>query len=112
MKKITAIIRPERLEEIRKGLDKLGFPGMTVTEVRGRGVQRGITFEQRAGSYEVAFLSKVKLEIVVNDKDAEKIIDTILEKAYTGEIGDGKIFISEITDVIRIRAGERGRKAL
>jgi nitrogen regulatory protein P-II 1 len=112
MKKITAIIRPEKLDEVRKALDDIGFSGMTVSEVKGRGVQKGITLEWRAGDYRVEFLPKIKLEVIVNDKDFKKVIDVIIEKARTGKIGDGKIFVSDIDNVIRIRTGEEGEKAL
>jgi nitrogen regulatory protein P-II 1 len=112
MKKITAIIRPERLEKVRKKLDELGFYGMTVSEVKGRGVQKGITLEWRVGEYKVEFLPKIKIEMIVEDKDVRKVVDAIMEEARTGNIGDGKIFISDILNVIRIRTGEEGEKAL
>lgn len=112
MKQITAIIRPEKIEEVRKSLDEIGYHGMTVTEVKGRGVQKGITLEWRAGDYRVEFLAKIKLEIVVNNKDTDKVIDAIMKTASTGQVGDGKIFVSTIDDVIRIRTGERSDKAV
>lgn len=112
MKKIEAIIRPEKLDAVKKALDEKGFPGMTVTEVRGRGRQKGITLQWRAGEYRVDLLSKIKIEVVVNDKDADAVIDTILEVAPMKKIGDGKIFIYPIEEIVRVRTGERGRDAL
>ena len=112
MKKITAVIRPEKLEEVREALDKIGFSGMTVSEVRGRGVQKGITLEWRAGDYRIEFLPKIKIEVVVENKDVDKVVNTIIKSSKTGEIGDGKIFVSQVEEVIKIRTDERGDKAL
>jgi nitrogen regulatory protein P-II 1 len=112
MKKIEAIIRPEALEEVRSALDKEGFSRMTVTEVKGRGSQKGITLEWRAGEYKVEFLPKLKLELVVDEFDAERAIKVIVDSVQTGKIGDGKIFVSPVENVIRVRTGERGMKAL
>ena len=112
MKKIEAIIRPEKLHLLRDKLDKKGFSGMTVTEVKGRGRQKGIALQWRAGDYRVEFLQKMKLELVVDDKDAESVIDLICDVAQTGEAGDGKIFVSSIEDVIRVRTKERGCAAV
>ena len=103
MKKIEAIIRPEKLHLLRDKLDKKGFSGMTVTDVKGRGRQKGITLQWRAGDYKVEFLPKMKLELVVEDKDAEVVIDLICDVAQTGEAGDGKIFIYPVEDVVRVR---------
>jgi nitrogen regulatory protein P-II 1 len=108
MKKIEAIIRPERLHMLRDKLDKKGFSGMTITEVKGRGRQKGISLQWRAGGYRVEFLPKIKLEMVIDDKDAEAVIDLICEYAQTGEAGDGKIFIYPVEDVVRVRTKERG----
>ena len=108
MKKIEAIIRPEKLNLLRETLDKSGFPGMTVVEVKGRGRQKGIVLQWRAGDYKVEFLPKVKLEVVVDDKDAETVIDLICDVAHTGEAGDGKIFVYAVEDVVRVRTKERG----
>jgi nitrogen regulatory protein P-II 1 len=108
MKKIEAIIRPEKLHLLRDKLDKKGFSGMTVTEVKGRGRQKGITLQWRAGDYKVEFLPKMKLELVVEDKDAEVVIDLICDVAQTGEAGDGKIFVYPVEDVVRVRTKERG----
>ena len=108
MKKIEAIIRPEKLHLLREKLDSKGFSGMTATEVKGRGRQKGIALQWRAGSYRVGFMPKMKLEIVVDDKDAEVVIDLICDVAQTGEAGDGKIFVYPVEDVVRVRTKERG----
>jgi len=112
MKQLTIIIRPEKLEEVKNALAASGYPGLTVTEVKGRGVQRGVTFEWRAGDYRVDLLAKLKLEIVIKDEDEESVINTIIAAAKTGEVGDGKIFVSTITEAVRIRTGDRGEGAL
>ncbi len=112
LKKIEAIIRQEKLDEVRIALEAEGFVGMTVTEVKGRGSQKGITLEWRAGQYRVEFLPKLKIELVVDAFDAERAIKAIEEAARTGKAGDGKIFVSTVDNIIRIRTGERGRKAL
>ncbi len=112
MKKIEAIIRPEKLNLIREVLDGKGFSGMTVIEVKGRGKQKGITLQWRAGDYRVEFLPKVKLEIVVDDKDTETVIDAICDTVQTGEAGDGKIFVYPVEDVVRVRTKERGCTAV
>ncbi|MBU0629661.1 MAG: P-II family nitrogen regulator [Candidatus Margulisbacteria bacterium] len=108
MKKIEAIIKPEKLEELREALDSKGFSGMTITEVKGRGVQRGITLEWRVGEYRVEFLPKVKVELVVNAKDVDKVIEVILASCSTSSVGDGKIFVLPVEEVVRIRTRERG----
>jgi nitrogen regulatory protein P-II 1 len=112
MKKIEAIIRPEKLEELRETLDKKGFSGMTVTDVKGRGTQKGVTLEWRVGEYKVEFLPKIKLELVVLEKDVESVVKTICSVCSTGSIGDGKIFVSDISYVVRIRTGEAGVVAI
>lgn len=112
MKKIEAIVRPERLERVRKELDEAGFNGMTVTEVEGRGRQKGVTLQWRAGDYTVDFLPKVKVEAVVSDEDVEDAIEAVREGAATGEVGDGKVFVYPIEEVVRVRTGERGEEAL
>ncbi|MFA4857929.1 MAG: P-II family nitrogen regulator [Candidatus Margulisiibacteriota bacterium] len=112
MKKIEVVIRSEKLEELREALDAQGFSGMTVTEVKGRGKQKGITLEWRVGDYRVEFMPKIKVELAVEEKNTEKVISIILEVCSTNSIGDGKIFISPIEDVIRIRTKERGHGAL
>jgi nitrogen regulatory protein P-II 1 len=112
MKKIEAIIRPEKLNMVREKLDARGFSGMTATEVKGRGRQKGITLQWRAGDYRVEFIPKVKLEVVVDDKDAETVIDLICDTVQTGEAGDGKIFVYPVEDVVRVRTKERGCTAV
>ncbi len=111
-KKIEAIIREEKLDEVRVALEAEGFVGMTVTEVKGRGSQKGITLEWRAGQYRVEFLPKLKLELVVDDFDSERAIKAIEGAARTDKTGDGKIFVATIDNIIRIRTGERGGKAI
>ena len=112
MKKIEAIIRPEKLEDLREALDAKGFHGMTVTEVKGRGKQKGITLEWRVGEYRVEFMPKVKVEMVIQEKDLETVIGVITSVCSTGSMGDGKIFISSIEEVIRISTKEQGLSAL
>ena len=112
MKKIEAIIRPEKLDDVRRALESAGYPGITITEVEGHGKQKGVTQQWRGEVYKVDLLSKTKIEIVVSDKDMEKMISTIQKTAGTGNVGDGKIFVSSVEDVVRIRTSERGEKAL
>jgi nitrogen regulatory protein P-II 1 len=112
MKKIEAIIRSEKLEELREALDAKGFSAMTVTEVKGRGSQKGITLEWRVGEYRVEFIPKIKVEMVVDDQKVEPVVEIILSVCSNGKIGDGKIFISPVEEVIRIRTREKGKNAL
>ncbi|MDW7684983.1 MAG: P-II family nitrogen regulator [Bacillota bacterium] len=112
MKKISCIIRPSKLETVKERLGREGIQGMTVTHVIGCGLQKGSTAQYRGNLYEVNLLPKVKIELVVADDIMEKIIKAIIEEAKTGEIGDGKIFISPVEDAIRIRTGVRGSAAL
>lgn len=112
MKKIEAVIRHYKLEEVKNALSQIGVQGMTVTEVRGFGRQRGHKETYRGAEYTVDFLPKVKLEVVVDDGDATKVIQTISTTARTGQIGDGKIFVTKLDDVIRIRTGETGPDAI
>lgn len=112
MKKIEAIIKPFKLDEVKEALQEVGLQGLTVTEARGFGRQKGHTELYRGAEYVVDFLPKVKLEIVVEDAQCERILDAIVQAAQTGRIGDGKIFVSPIEEVIRIRTGERGEDAL
>lgn len=112
LKKIEAIIKPFKLEEVKDSLSQVGVQGMTVDEVKGFGRQRGHKEIYRGAEYEVDFVPKVKLEIVVDDEMAQLVIDTIIKTARTGKIGDGKIFVSNVEEVIRIRTGERGGDAL
>ena len=112
MKKIEAIIKPFKLEEVKENLGLIGIHGMTVTEVKGFGRQKGHTELYRGAEYIVDFLPKVKIEIVVSDEDLEKAVESIQNAAKTGRIGDGKIFVTNLEQVIRIRTGEAGEKAL
>lgn len=112
MKKIEAIIRHFKLEEVKDALTTVGVHGMTVTEVRGFGRQKGHKEQYRGAEYTVDFLPKVKMEIVADDADVQKIIDTIINTARTGNIGDGKIFVSPLEEVVRIRTGETGSESL
>jgi nitrogen regulatory protein P-II 1 len=112
MKKIEAIIRPMRLEEVKAALQDIGLPGLTVIDVRGFGRQQGRTEKYRGSTYTVNLLPKLKVEVVVPDDRLEEAMETLAEAARTGEIGDGKIFVSEIEDVVRIRTGDRGEIAL
>jgi len=112
MKKIEAIIKPFKLDEVKDALNELGVQGMTVTEVKGFGRQKGHVELYRGAEYDVSFLPKVKIEVVVADSIAEKVLSTIVEKAKTGKIGDGKIFIIKLEEIVRIRTGERGETAI
>lgn len=108
MKKIEAVIRPEKLEAVINALDDAGYPGVTVYEVQGHGKQRGISEVWRGQKYELSLLPKVRLELVVKNGDLDKMVLAIVNAARTNSIGDGKIFISDIAEVIRIRTGEKG----
>jgi nitrogen regulatory protein P-II 1 len=112
MKKIEAIVRPEKLDGVRAALERSGYPGITITEIEGHGLQKGTIQQWRGEKYKVDFLPKIKVEIVAKDSDAEKIIQAVLESAYTGGVGDGKIFVTEVEEVVRIRTRERGERAL
>jgi len=112
MKKIEAIIKPFKLDEVKDALNSMGIQGMTVTEVKGFGRQKGHVELYRGAEYDIAFIPKVKMEIVVSDDMTEKTVSTILEKAKTGKIGDGKIFVSSLEEIIRIRTGEKGETAI
>ena len=112
MKMIVAIIRPERLVEVRAALEEMGYPGMTVTEVKGHGKQKGVIRQWRGKEYRVDFLPKLKLEIVVLDEDLGRTMSAITRNARTGEIGDGKIFILPVENAFRVRTGEEGINAI
>jgi len=112
MKKIMAIIRPNKLDIVKEALDDIGCTGITVTEVRGRGRQKGITEIYRGREYHIDMLPKLEINLIVRDNEIDKILETIVKSARTGEIGDGKIFLMPVEDVIRIRTGERGDSAL
>ena len=112
MKKIEAIIRPFKLDEVKEALLEEGIKGLTITEVRGYGRQKGHKETYRGSEYHIEFVPKIKIEVVVDDSLAENVVDVILKNAQTGQVGDGKIFISEITEAIRIRTNESGPEAL
>lgn len=112
MKKIDAIIKPFRLDDVREALAGVGITGMTVTEVKGFGRQKGHTELYRGAEYMVDFLPKVKIELVVSDDIVNNCVETIMETARTGKIGDGKIFVSDIARVVRIRTGEQNEEAI
>lgn len=112
MQKVEAIIRPEKLEIVKTALEELDHAGMTLTEVRGHGKQRGVTEQWRGRSFAVEYLTKVKIELVVKDEDVDPIIERIVDAARTGEVGDGKIFVSPVSGAVRIRTGESGEAAL
>jgi nitrogen regulatory protein P-II 1 len=112
MKKVEAIIKPFKLDEVKESLSSIGAQGLTVTEVKGFGRQKGHTELYRGAEYVVDFLPKVKLEIIVGDENVAKVVETIEKAARTGRIGDGKIFVLPVEEVVRIRTGERGSEAL
>ena len=112
MKKIEAIIRPFKLEDVKEALVEEGIRGLTISEVRGYGRQKGHTETYRGSEYRIEFVHKIKIEVMVEDSKVEKIVDAILKTAKTGQIGDGKIFIYNVEDAVRIRTGESGKDAL
>jgi len=112
MKKVEAIIKPFKLDEVKEALQEIGINGLTVTEVKGFGRQKGHTELYRGAEYVVDFLPKIKLEVVVTDDVADKVVDAIVNAANTGRIGDGKIFVLPLEETIRIRTGERGSEAV
>jgi nitrogen regulatory protein P-II 1 len=112
MKKIQAIIRREKLEEVKNALDLVHCPGMMVWDIVGHGKQKGLTEQFRGREFKVDFLPKTKIEIVVGDAEVKTIVDTIVKTAATDKVGDGKVFISSIDDVVRIRTGEKGAVAI
>lgn len=112
MKMIHAIIRPHKLHEVKAALSEIGISGMTVVDVRGYGRQKGHVERYRGAEYTVDLLAKVKLEIVVRDDQVDEVVDVIMKAARTGEIGDGKIFITPVEEAIRVRTGDRGEDAI
>ena len=112
MKKITAMIKPFKLDDVREALSEIGIQGMTVTEVKGFGRQKGHTEVYRGAEYAVDFLPKIQIDIVLNDDAIERALEAIIEAARTGKVGDGKIFVTPIEQVIRIRTGETGDDAV
>ncbi len=112
MKKIEAIIKPFKLDEVKDALNGLGIKGMTVTEVKGYGRQKGHTEIYRGAEYVVDFIPKIRLELIVSDDQVEQVIDTIIKVARTGKIGDGKIFVLPVEHIVRVRTGETGSEAI
>ncbi len=112
MKKVEAIIKPFKLDEVKDQLNEIGVNGITVSEVKGFGRQKGHTELYRGAEYIVDFLPKIKMEIIISDALVDNVIDTIMKSAQTGRIGDGKIFVTNLEDIIRIRTGERGEEAI
>jgi nitrogen regulatory protein P-II 1 len=112
MKKVEAVIKPFKLDEVKEALSAIGLQGLTVSEVKGFGRQKGHTELYRGAEYVVDFLPKVKLEVIVKDEQVAQVVDTIEKAAKTGRIGDGKIFVLPVEEVVRIRTGERGRDAI
>ena len=112
MKKIEAIIKPFKLDDVKEALNGIGIKGMTLTEVKGYGRQKGHTEIYRGAEYVIDFLPKLKIEIIVSSEQVEQVIDTIVAAAKTGKIGDGKIFVLPVEDVVRVRTGERGQEAI
>lgn len=112
MKKIEAVIREEQLAVVRAALEELGYPGLTISQVKGHGRQKGIKQQWRGKEYTVDLLPKVKLEMIVADADAQKMAEAISENARTGQVGDGKIWVSDVSSIIRVRTGESGDSAI
>jgi nitrogen regulatory protein P-II 1 len=112
MKKIEAIIRPEKLRVVREALEELGYPGITISDIKGHGKQKGLTQQWRGQEYKVELLSKVKIEIVVLDEDVGKTLNAIVREARTGEMGDGKIFVLPVETAVRVRTGDEGMNAI
>ena len=112
MKLVTAIVKPHRIEEVKESLRELGVNGLTTTDVEGFGRQRGHTEVYRGAEYQVDFVPKVKVEVVVDDGDADEVVETIVKAARTGKIGDGKVWVTDVERLVRIRTGEMGPDAL
>jgi nitrogen regulatory protein P-II 1 len=112
MKKVEAMIRPEKMDAVWEALEETGYPGITVTEITGHGMQKGTLQQWKGARYKLEFLPKIKLELICKDEDVDRIVDAILESATTGMLGDGKIFIYDVAEAVRIRTRERGISAL
>lgn len=112
MKKIEAVIRPERLEDVMAALEEVGYPGLMLTRIEGHGKQKGVVQHIRGRQYKVELLPKYKVEVVCDDEESQRILDAIVGAARTGDVGDGKVFLSTIDDVIRVRTAENGIAAL
>jgi len=112
MKKLEAIVRANKLDAVIDGLETVGYPGVTITDVKGHGKQKGLEQHWRGNAYTIRFIPKVKIEVVVMDEDVGRTVDIIMRKARTGAIGDGKVFVTEVADAIRVRTGETGDRAI
>lgn len=112
MKKVEAIIRPDRLEPVLEALSEIGYPGVTISEVRGHGKQKGITRQWRGNEYTVKMIPKVKVEVVILDEDLGRTLDAVVRKSRTGNIGDGKVFVTKVEEAVRVRTGEDGIRAI
>src|SRR5687767_10830851 len=112
MKLVTAIVKPHRLDEVKDALREIGVNGLTTTDVEGFGRQRGHTEVYRGAEYQVDFVPKVRIEVVVSELDAARVVDAVVEAASTGQIGDGKVWVTTIDEIVRVRTGERGDDAL
>ena len=112
MKLVTAVVKPFKLDDVKEALTKIGLPGMTVTEVRGFGRQRGHTEVYRGSEYTVDFVPKICLEVLTDDDDAERVLNAIIEAARTGQIGDGKVWITAVEAIVRVRTGDRDHDAI
>ncbi len=112
MKKIEAVIRPERLEDVKQALETAGYPGLMLTRIEGHGKQKGVMQQFRGRQYKVELLPKYKIEVICDNATCDALVEAIVTAARTGEVGDGKIFVSDIADVIRIRTGESGEHAI
>jgi nitrogen regulatory protein P-II 1 len=112
MKKIEAIVRPEKLDGVRLALEQIGYPGISISDIEGHGMQKGTIQQWQGERYKLDFLPKSRIEIVCSDREVEKITETIIDAAFTGGVGDGKIFLYDVAEVIRIRTKERGERAL
>ena len=112
MRLVTAVLKPFRLDEVKSALEAIGIQGMTVSEVQGFGRQRGHTEVYRGAEYQVDFVPKVRIEVLVDEADAARIVDAVVGAASTGSIGDGKVWVTPVDDVVRVRTGERGAEAL
>lgn len=112
MKKMEIIVREEKLNDVVEALEKVGYPALTIYSVEGRGTQKGLIEQFRGREYLITFLPKIKIEVVIKEQDCQKVIDAVRKAAFTGEIGDGKIFVYPVEDAVRIRTGERGNLAI
>ncbi len=112
MRLVTAIVKPFKLDDVKQALETVGVTGLTVSEVQGYGRQKGHTEVYRGAEYQVDFVPKVRIEVLVDDLDADRIVDSIVKAAETGSIGDGKVWVTPVEDVVRVRTGERGTDAL